>query len=197
MRKRPTPADIEPIERSTGQRSYRRVGRTEDVERVVVWLDETLAEALDAFVARCGYDSRSDALRDLIRTRVYAADGRSPGRGGTRTAQERRGQARDQPARSTSATDDEGPAGRSEPVPMTTEQLLVAKYGPTMTYAELAAVLKRREGGLRQTLYVGRAPWCQRLIAARRKVGRRSFFRTPLVAAFLEEFADADLDPDS
>jgi Arc/MetJ-type ribon-helix-helix transcriptional regulator len=109
------------------------VGRTEDVERVVVWLDEALAVALDAFVARCGYDSRSDAVRDLIRARVYAADGRSRGRGGSRTAQERRGQARDEPAHSTSAADDEAPAVRSEPVPMTTERLLVAKYGPTMT----------------------------------------------------------------
>jgi hypothetical protein len=72
-----------------------------------------------------------------------------------------------------------------------TEQMLVAQFGPTLTYADLASVLKRREGGLRQTLYVSRAPWCQRLIAARIRIGRRAVFSVAKVASVLDEWAAA------
>jgi hypothetical protein len=72
--------------------------------------------------------------------------------------------------------------------------MLVAQFGPTLTYADLASVLKRREGGLRQTLYVCRAPWCQRLIAARIRIGRRAVFKAQLVASFLDDLAAADLE---
>lgn len=70
--------------------------------------------------------------------------------------------------------------------------MLVAQFGPTLTYADLASVLKRREGGLRQTLYVGRAPWCHRLIACRIKIGRRSVFKAQLIAEYLDELAGAN-----
>lgn len=193
MRKRSQPTGIERVEGSTGRHSYRRVERTDDAERVVVWLDASLAAALDAFVTRCSYDSRSDAVREMIRARVHSRDGARTGRAGTQAAHERRRRAHDLDEGTPKAADAAASVLESEQTPMTTEQLLVAKFGPTMTYAELATVLKRREGGLRQTLYVGRAPWCRRLIAARLRIGRRSCFRTALVAAFLEEFAETDL----
>lgn len=40
------------------------------MSRVTISLDSGLAEAFDDFVARHGYDTRSEALRDLIRHRL-------------------------------------------------------------------------------------------------------------------------------
>ena len=90
--------------------------------------------------------------------------------------------------------EDDADAEPAKPPVSRTEQMLVAQFGPTLTYADLASVLKRREGGLRQTLYVCRSPWCHRLIACRIKIGRRSVFTAQLIAAFLDEMAGTTLE---
>lgn len=42
------------------------------MERFTISLDDELAQAFDAFIARGGYENRSEAVRDLIRARLEA-----------------------------------------------------------------------------------------------------------------------------
>ena len=51
------------------------------MERLTISIDETLARAFDALIARRGHTSRSEAMRDLIRRDVEAARGEDDPRG--------------------------------------------------------------------------------------------------------------------
>jgi CopG family nickel-responsive transcriptional regulator len=42
------------------------------MERITISLDEALAEAFDALIARRGYSNRSEAIRDLLREQLEA-----------------------------------------------------------------------------------------------------------------------------
>ena len=48
------------------------------MHRLTISLDESLAEAFDAFTARHGYQNRSEAVRDLIRDRLEQERLREP-----------------------------------------------------------------------------------------------------------------------
>jgi CopG family nickel-responsive transcriptional regulator len=51
------------------------------MERITISLDEALAEAFDALIARRGYSNRSEAIRDLLREHLEA-DRQRAGEGG-------------------------------------------------------------------------------------------------------------------
>lgn len=51
------------------------------MERVTISLDEDLARAFDAFIARTGYANRSEAVRDLIRARLESETDHDSARG--------------------------------------------------------------------------------------------------------------------
>jgi CopG family nickel-responsive transcriptional regulator len=50
-----------------GRRSKRRKGEGWSVERVTITIDDDLLMAVDAFASRRGYQSRSEAIRDIVR----------------------------------------------------------------------------------------------------------------------------------
>lgn len=68
---------------------------------------------------------------------------------------------------------------------MTTETHLLEKHGPLMTLDALAHLLDRSVGGIRLGLRTD-APWAVQLKQARRKVGKRVYFRTAEVARFVD-----------
>ena len=67
-----------------------------------------------------------------------------------------------------------------------TENHLLQTYGPLMTLDQLATMLNRSVGGVRLGLRTS-APWAIKLQSARRKVGRRVYFRTTAVASFIDD----------
>jgi hypothetical protein len=69
---------------------------------------------------------------------------------------------------------------------MTIEEALVKKYGPLLTFSDLAEVLDRSPEGLRITL---RSPndWVNRINAARLHLGHRIYFRASDIALALGE----------
>lgn len=71
----------------------------------------------------------------------------------------------------------------------TTEAHLLEKFGPLMPLPALATLLNRSVGGIRLGLRTD-APWAQQLRQARRKIGKRVYFRTADVA----KFVDGDID---
>ncbi|PIF49780.1 hypothetical protein CLU80_2123 [Pseudomonas sp. 29] len=64
------------------------------------------------------------------------------------------------------------------------EDSLVSLYGPLLSLAQLANVLHRSPDGLRIALS-GTQPYAERINLARVKVGRRVYFRTASIAAYL------------
>ena len=66
----------------------------------------------------------------------------------------------------------------------TVEQTLLESYGPLMSIAQLAKMLDRSPEGLRIGLRT-RAPWAEQINSARLRIGRRVYFRTPEIAAFI------------
>lgn len=68
---------------------------------------------------------------------------------------------------------------------MTTEIHLLEKHGPLMTLDALAHLLDRSVGGIRLGLRTN-APWALQLNRARRKVGKRVYFRTVDVAKLVD-----------
>lgn len=64
------------------------------------------------------------------------------------------------------------------------EQTLLDRYGPLMSVAQLAKMLDRSPEGLRIGLRT-RAPWAAEINAARLRIGRRVYFRTPDIAAII------------
>lgn len=77
----------------------------------------------------------------------------------------------------------------------TTESLL-AQHGPLMTYSEVAKIFHRTSDSLKIFLYRAEAKIAAgvepdetaiKLKNAQKKIGRRIYFRTQLVAALLED----------
>lgn len=58
------------------------------------------------------------------------------------------------------------------------------KYGPLLTLAQLAQMLNRSTDGIRMALREA-SPYAVRLNAAKVRIGRRIYFRTPDVANLL------------
>ena len=68
---------------------------------------------------------------------------------------------------------------------MSTEQVLLEKYGPLLTLAALAGLLNRTTDGLR--LFLTRdCEMSQKLNKARLKVGRRVYFRTSVISRIID-----------
>lgn len=74
---------------------------------------------------------------------------------------------------------------------MSTEQVLLEKYGPLMTLAVLAGLLNRTTDGLRLFLTRG-CEMSQRLNKARLKVGRRVYFRTIVISRIIDGETETD-----
>lgn len=64
------------------------------------------------------------------------------------------------------------------------EDTLIETYGPLLSMAQLANVLKRSPEGLRIALRKPQA-WTEQMNAAKLKIGRRIYFRTTEIAAVL------------
>ncbi|MCX7562823.1 DNA-binding protein [Xanthomonadaceae bacterium XH05] len=58
------------------------------------------------------------------------------------------------------------------------------RYGPLLTLAQLAQMLNRSTDGMRMALREA-SPYVERLNAAKVRIGRRIYFRTPDVAQLL------------
>ena len=58
------------------------------------------------------------------------------------------------------------------------------RYGPLLTLAQLAQMLNRSTDGMRMALRET-SPYAERLNAAKVRIGRRIYFRTPDVAQLL------------
>jgi hypothetical protein len=70
---------------------------------------------------------------------------------------------------------------------MTTEQRLIEKYGsPLLTTDQLAEILQRSPSGLRFSLQTDKSDFGDQLRAARRRLGRRLYFRAAAVAAIID-----------
>lgn len=67
---------------------------------------------------------------------------------------------------------------------MNIEEVLVNKYGPLLSIAQLALVLDRSPDGLRISL-LSKSEWSQSFNATKLKIGRRVYFRTTEVARIL------------
>lgn len=67
-----------------------------------------------------------------------------------------------------------------------TEQALIELYGPLLTLEQLAELFYRSPQGLRLTLS-GNSPFAQRIRPARRKLGRRVYYRTIDIAKVIDE----------
>lgn len=76
---------------------------------------------------------------------------------------------------------------------MTTVEILVARFGPLLTRAQVASVLDRSPEGLRLTERGG-SELGKQLRAARVKIGRRVHFRVSMIAALLDDTAEGALD---
>lgn len=68
---------------------------------------------------------------------------------------------------------------------MSTEDLLVDKYGPLLSLPQLAELLKRSPDGLRLALR-SESEFALQWNQARRKIGRRVYFRAPDVARLID-----------
>ena len=68
---------------------------------------------------------------------------------------------------------------------MTIEETLLDSYGPLLSINQLAKVLDRSPEGLRISLRRSNE-WAGQINLARKKIGRRVYFKTSEVAQFLE-----------
>lgn len=68
---------------------------------------------------------------------------------------------------------------------MTTEEVLVHKFGPLLTLAQVAAILDRSPDGLRITIRANNLLGRQ-LCAARVKIGRRLHFKAKAIASLVD-----------
>lgn len=70
---------------------------------------------------------------------------------------------------------------------MTTDELILAKYGrPLLNVDQVADLLDRSPGGLRITL-TREGPFSDKLRECRVRVGRRVLFRVPDLARMIDE----------
>lgn len=67
----------------------------------------------------------------------------------------------------------------------TTESFLLEKYGPLLSLEQLATVLSRSCNGLRLSL-AQEGEIAQKFGPARKKIGRRVYFRSSIIASVLE-----------
>ena len=74
---------------------------------------------------------------------------------------------------------------------MTIEENLTKQYGPLLSIAQLAHVLKRSAEGLRISLR-GSTEWAQRVNATRLRLGRRVYFRTAEISQLLDGNKDQE-----
>ena len=75
---------------------------------------------------------------------------------------------------------------------MTTEEILINKFGPLLTLPQVALLLDRSPDGLRLTIRESN-PLGRQLLAARVKIGRRIHFRARPIAELVDGVAtDAD-----
>lgn len=70
----------------------------------------------------------------------------------------------------------------------TTEQILVSKYGPLLTLAQVSELLNRSADGLRMSLR-GDSLFARRMQSARRKIGRRLYFKAVDLAKIIDDEA--------
>ncbi len=68
---------------------------------------------------------------------------------------------------------------------MTTEEILVQRYGATMSFGDLAEVLKSKSPNAVRVRLHGRSVASQKLRGIRKQHGRRVYFLTVDVAALL------------
>jgi len=68
---------------------------------------------------------------------------------------------------------------------MTIEEILLDSYGPLLSINHLAKVLDRSPEGLRISLRRSNE-WSEQINLARKKIGRRVYFKTSEIAQFLE-----------
>ena len=68
---------------------------------------------------------------------------------------------------------------------MSTAEILIAKYGPLMTLAQLAKTLERSIEGLRFGLR-NNSDFSRQVNGARVRLGRRVYFHTVKIAAVLD-----------
>lgn len=73
---------------------------------------------------------------------------------------------------------------------MSTENFLLEKYGPLLSLGQLANLLNRSADGLRLSLRQN-GELSQKFNPARKKIGRRVYFRSALVAKVLDEGEEA------
>jgi len=69
---------------------------------------------------------------------------------------------------------------------MTTEEQLLERYGPLLSLTDLSELLKRSSDGLRISLQ-SQSEFAVKWNAAKRKVGRRVYFRATDVAGLIDE----------
>ncbi len=69
---------------------------------------------------------------------------------------------------------------------MTIEETLLNSYGPLLSINQLAEILKKSPESLRISLRSTSNEWSTQINSARKKIGRRVYFRTSEVAQFLE-----------
>lgn len=70
----------------------------------------------------------------------------------------------------------------------TTEQILVSKYGPLLTLVQVGELLNRSADGLRMSLR-GDSNFAKRMQSARRKIGRRLYFKAVDLAKIIDDEA--------
>lgn len=70
----------------------------------------------------------------------------------------------------------------------TTEQILVSKYGPLLTLVQVGELLNRSADGLRMSLR-GDSDFAKRMQSARRKIGRRLYFKAVDLAKIIDDEA--------
>lgn len=66
----------------------------------------------------------------------------------------------------------------------TTEEFLLAKYGPLLSLVQLAGLLNRSVDGLRMSLH-GTSAFSRQIAATKIRLGRRIYFRTVPVAQII------------
>lgn len=69
---------------------------------------------------------------------------------------------------------------------MTTEEIIVKRYGPLLTLDDLAELLRRSPNGLRVSL-LSQSEFALQWNKTKKKIGRRVYFRAGLVAVLIDD----------
>lgn len=68
---------------------------------------------------------------------------------------------------------------------MTTDQILIDKYGPLLTLIQVAELLHRKPDGLRMAIH-GNSEFAKTMRLTRKKIGRRVYFKAVDVAKLID-----------